>query len=418
MYYKTKAVITFLLTSIVISSFAADPVKINIRQADSIFLEKNYLLLASTMNIEAQKALILQAKLYPNPTFSLGFVAYDPENKKALHIGSSGQKTAEIEQLLLLGGKRKAEIEMAKTNASIAEIEFQKLVRELRFKLYSNLFNVGQQKKLLAIYDAQLNLLDELLESNTIQVRKGNLPAKDLVRLKGAYLKLNNSKAELFKDYLNAQGELQTILHLQDEIIFDFSDADFGKYIKSIGLPALTEEMNRNQPELLLLEKDKVLAQQYLTYQRKLAIPDLSISANYDQQGSVFKNEIGTGISLSLPFWNRNQGNIKAGTFKLKESEYQFKALESELHNKLRNSYTFYRQTVSEYQKAKKLYDNDFEETLKGMNDNFKKRNVSIIEFLDFFEAYNDALTELARIKTQLVDSAQELNLLTGKDIY
>ena len=35
-----------------------------------------------------------------------------------------------------------------------------------------------------------------------------------------------------------------------------------------------------------------------------------------------------------------------------------------------------------------------------------------------FFESYNDVLAELMRIKTQLVISAEQINLLTGKDIY
>lgn len=52
------------------------------------------------------------------------------------------------------------------------------------------------------------------------------------------------------------------------------------------------------------------------------------------------------------------------------------------------------------------------------MSLNFQKRNVSIIEFIDFFESYNDVLAELMRIKTQLVISAEQINLLTGKDIY
>ena len=49
---------------------------------------------------------------------------------------------------------------------------------------------------------------------------------------------------------------------------------------------------------------------------------------------------------------------------------------------------------------------------------NFQKRNVSIIEFVDFYEAYNEVLTALARIKTQLIESGEQMNLLIGKDVY
>ncbi len=64
------------------------------------------------------------------------------------------------------------------------------------------------------------------------------------------------------------------------------------------------------------------------------------------------------------------------------------------------------------------LYNADFEITVQGMSENFRKRNVSLIEFVDFFEAYNDVLAELVRIKVQLVESAEQINLLTGKDNF
>ena len=124
------------------------------------------------------------------------------------------------------------------------------------------------------------------------------------------------------------------------------------------------------------------------------------------------------GISIPLPLWNQNRGNIKTAQFQIQEADYNLKAKESELTNQISNSYAFYLRAVAEYQKAMVLYNNDFEATANGMNVNFQKRNVSIIEFIDFFENYNDVLAEILRIKTQVVISAEQLNLLTGKDIY
>ena len=124
------------------------------------------------------------------------------------------------------------------------------------------------------------------------------------------------------------------------------------------------------------------------------------------------------GLAIALPLWNRNQGNIKTSQFRLKEAEYNSKALENEIMSDLNNNYLFYSQTVSEYKKAALLYNQDFETTIQGMTNNFQKRNISIIEFIDFFESYNEVLTEMVRIKIQLVASAETLNLLIGKDIY
>ena len=408
----------FILFLISTSVRAQDTLRINSHQADSIFLKNSFYLLASSMNIEAQKAQIIQAKLYPNPVVSAGFNAFDPENNKAFHIGKTGQKEFQIEQLILLGGKRKTEIEMAKTNASIAELEFQELTYNLRYQLLSNLYSVGQHESLLNKYNEQLALLDNLLSAYQIQVDKGNIALKELVRLKGAYLKLNNDRAEIFKEYSIAQSILQKILQLSFIVKFEFSERDIVQYVKQVDLDELKATASLNRPSLLIIKQDSLLSQQYLTYQKKMAVPDINVFTSYDQRSGVFKNEINAGFSIPLPLWNRNQGNIKMAEFKLQETEYQIQAIQNEINSEIQNAYANYVQIVSEYQKAIDLYNQDFETTLKGMTDNFQKRNVSIIEFIDYFESYNEVLTELARIKTELVSSAEGLNLLVGKNIY
>lgn len=408
----------FILLLFTYSAKAQDVLKLNLQQADSIFISNNFYLLASTMNIEAQKVQIIQAKLYPNPIFTADLNAYDPDNNKTFHIGQTGQKVFQFEQLILLGGKRKSEIEMAKTNAHIAELEFEQLVRQLKFRLHSDLFAIGQQQFLLSRYNSQLALLDTLLSAYQIQADKGNIPLKDVVRLKGAYLKLNNDRAELFKQYYDAHANLQTLLQTNATIDFQFSEQEIENYIKLNSLSEIKTEALLNRPELLIIQQDKILAEQYLQYQKRLAIPDINLFTSYDQRGGAFNNQINAGIAIPLPLWNRNQGNIKSSQFKLQQADYNLKAMQNEIMSSLHNNYAFYEQTVSEYRKAATLYNQDFEITVKGMTDNFQKQNISIIEFIDFFEAYNEVLTELARIKTQLVVSAEQLNLLIGKDIY
>lgn len=398
--------------------YAGDTLRINLRQADSIFIASNFQLLAAEMNIEASKARIIQAKLFPNPVATADINIYDPENKKWLHTGTGGQKFFQLEQLILVGGKRRSEIELAKTNTVIATLEFQKLLRALKYRLHSDLFAAGQQQHVLSTYNNQLALLDTLLTAYEIQTSKGNLPLKDLVRLKGAYLKLNNDRAALLKSYYETQANLQTLLQHGNAIDFVFTEEDISKYIQPHPIDDLTTQTFNNRLEIAIGTQDEILARQYLDYQQKLKIPDITVQSSYDQRSGAFNNQVNAGVAIALPVWNRNQGNIKSARFKLKESSYQLEALKNETASLLRNSFSFYAQTVSEYRKAIRLYNEDFEITVNGMISNFQKRNVSIIEFIDFFEAYNEVQTELSRIKTQLVSSAEYLNLLTGKDIY
>jgi len=412
-----KIIIIFLFLGFTFYLKAQDTLKVDLQQADSIFITNNFYLLASAMNIEAQKALVLQAKLYPNPVFSADLHAYDPENKKAFYIGPSGQKAFQLEQLILLGGKKKSEIEIAKTNSVIAELEFQQLIRKLKFRLRSELYAAGQQQLLLSMYNAQLALLDTLLSLYQTQVDEGNLPLKDLVRLKSAYLKLNNDRTELLKQCYETQAQLQTLLQTTSFVEFQFSEKDIEKYIQPVSFTEIQKEALISNPDFLILQQNKTLAEQYLQYQKRLAIPDIDFYVSYDQRADAFNNQINAGFAIPLPLWNRNQGNIKAAQFKLKETDYQLQATQNELLSNLKNYYSFYVQAIAEYQKAKSLYNQDFGFIVKGMVENFQKRNISIVEFIDFFESYNETLTEITQIRTQLVISSEQLNMIIGKDI-
>jgi cobalt-zinc-cadmium efflux system outer membrane protein len=238
------------------------------------------------------------------------------------------------------------------------------------------------------------------------------------VRLKGVYLNLNNDRAELMQQYFEAQATVQTLLQTTELIYFEFSDNDISAYIKSIPLEQLKDEALQNHPELLIMQENQHGADVFYRYQKSLSVPDVNLNASYDQRGGAFLNQINTGISIPLPLWNRNQGNIKASAFKAREAQYNLQATRQEQLTALQNHYVLYTQTVIEYQKTTALYNEDFDVTVNGMVYNFQRRNVSLLEFVDFFESYNQVLAEIARMKTQLVTSAELLNLSIGKDVF
>lgn len=413
-----RVLLLFIITLYPLLSTGSDTLRISIAQADSIFLSNNFQLLAAAMNMRAQDAQVIQAKLYPNPVFTVSINTYDPDNRQAFHVGASGQKSFQIDQLILLGGKRKAEIELAKTNAVIASLEFENLIRTLKYELHSSMYTIKQQLFLLQKFDAQLNLLDNILTAYNEQSKIGNIPMKDVIRLKGVYLNLNNDRAELFQYYLKELAQVQSILQVDQVIVPIITDDDLEQMIKLVAREELQETALINRPDYLISQKDKLAAEQYYQLQKKLAIPDLNAFVNYDQRSGAFNNEINAGISIPLPIWNKNKGNIRAAQHMLQQREYSQEGLKLEIFNTIRNQLDLYNQTVFEYRKAQNLYNEDFEITLKGMSDNFLKQNISVLEFVDFFEAYNNSLAEIARIKIQLAESAELLNLTIGKEVF
>ena len=395
-----------------------DTLAITIKQADKIFLSANFQLMASAMNIEAQKAQEIQAKLYPNPVLTADFNAIDPENNQIFHLGSGGQQSVQLEQLIILGGKRKSQIDLAKTSTEMSGLALQDLLRQLKFELHTALFLINQKQLLISKYDKQLSLLDEIVNAYEIQISKGNIPLKDLVRLKGVYLNLSNERAAIYSDYFEQITKVQTLLQTKNIVKPIISEAEIKSLIFTLNLNDLFQDAIQNRPDLLMSQKDLVFAQQYFKFQQQLAKPDITLFASYGQRGGAFQRQVNLGFAIPLMFWNKNQGNIKTAQAQIQSKNFQYEGLKSQVIAEVNGTYLQYQQTIKEYLKNSKLYNDDFETTLKGISDNFQKGNVSVLEFVDFFESYNNALSEIARTKIQLATTVEQLKLSTGKEQF
>ncbi|MHA8064078.1 TolC family protein [Aquirufa aurantiipilula] len=416
-YFKINSL--FLMLLLAYSGKAqSDTLSISIAQADKVFLSTNYQLLATSLNIDVQKAQVLQASLYPNPVLTLDMNAIDPENNKIFHLGNSGQQSIQLEQLILLGGKRKAQIDLAKTNVEMAEFAFQDLIRQLKFELHTGLYLLNQQQILIGKYIKQMAMVDNIISTYEYQAHKGNIPLKDVVRLKGVYLNLSNERASIYGDYFHQLSKVQTLLQTKSIVVPKVTDADIQSFIQPFDVQLLIDQALENRPDLLLGKKDAVFAEQYFTLQKKLAKPDITLFSSFDQRGGAFQRQVNLGLAIPLMFWNKNQGNIKSAETQIKAKHLFVEGLKSQVIAEVQNTYWQYKQTVAEYLKNNKLYDEDFEITLKGMTENFQKGNVSLIEFVDFFESYNNALSEISRIKMQLATSAEQIKLSTGKELF
>lgn len=395
-----------------------DTLKITLQQADSVFLRNNLLLLASQYGVQSQKALEIQAKLYPNPVFTAEFNAYDPQNNKEFHIGSTGEKIFAVEQLILLGGKRSAAIKIAKQNTQLAQLEFEDLLRNLQLQLHICFYTLQQQSFVLNKYQQQLTLLDTLIVIYETQAAKGNIPPKDVVRLKSAYFTINNDKAAFARQYAEENKKIQILLQQQAYIKPIISEASYSNFERQPLLDSMLTLALANRPDYKIADAEVMLAQYNLRAQKAQAVPDINLFSNYDQRGGAFNNQINAGISMPLPLWNRNQGNIKAAQWQQKSTQVLQQQKSIEINSEVREAFANMLRSIQEYKKVKQFYNDDFEIVAQGVSENFKNRNISIIEFMDFFEAYNESVAERQRVNIQLITGAEWVNYVTAAKVY
>ena len=190
--------------------------QVSLADCENQFLKNNLFLLASHYNIAAAKALTLQARIWENPLLTAQLNAYNPDRNHYFDIGKNGQKVFGIEQLIYLGGKKRNEIKLSKTNEQLAELEFNEVLRTLKLELRKSFYTVYFNSQNLKTTDKQIDNLEDLLSSYSVQTQKGNIPLKDLVRLQSLYLSLKNEQIEIVNSTIEEQANLKLLLNETD----------------------------------------------------------------------------------------------------------------------------------------------------------------------------------------------------------
>jgi cobalt-zinc-cadmium efflux system outer membrane protein len=398
---------------------APQPVTITIKQAEELFFKNNFLLLAQQYNIDKSDAAIIQSKVYPNPQITADMVGYQGQDNLYFPTGSKGNFQAGLEQLIILGGKRHAQIELAKLDKKMAQEELTDITRNLQLQIWQSFYTLHHQQKIIEKYNKLLDKLSTLITSYEVQVAKNNIALKDLVRLKSVYVKINNDKSEESAVLIEQQQQLNILLGLTatTPTVYTTTDADLYA-AKSFLYDDILNKSLENRPDLHQAQLETESAKLNLSLQKKLAIPDVTFRAGYNQRGDAFNNQYNVGIGIPLPFFDRNKGNIQAAKVQQEQSQKNVSYKELQVQNEVLAAYQNFTRSVDEYKNISKLINQDFDTVFNGINTNFQKGNVSMIEFTDFVEAYNEAQTEVERVKKQLAIAAAQLNYVTGTNNF
>jgi cobalt-zinc-cadmium efflux system outer membrane protein len=183
-------------------------------------------------------------------------------------------------------------------------------------------------------------------------------------------------------------------------------------------LQALIDSAYQNNTDLKTATLNVTLSQQNYAYQKSLAIPDLTLGASFDKNGSYVHNSNLLSAGFNIPIFNRNQGNIKSA-----------KIMTSFNHTMEQSAMKGLEEQVSRgFQKAldvEKLYSGidpsfagEFAELSRAVKDNYVKRNISILDFLNFYDSYKQNIIQLNNIRLNKVSALENLNFLTGTDFY
>ena len=404
---------------------AQKALKITVEEIEKQFLEKNLQLLAARYPIDMADAAIVQAKVLNNPTIGVGDVNFwypNAANELAVNPNAFGNRivfSAQLEQMIRTAGKRRKLADVENVSKEIAVQEFESFLLGLKTELRKTLHEIIYLQSYLNVIHLQQETVQKLVEVYKKQTTAGNIAKSEVLRLQSSLIELETEANELLIELHGLYKSLKILLNAPPETdIFVEDTLPAAKNPHEIILNQLFDMAKNTHPVFLLSDLNMKYHENRLRYEKSQRSPDVGVSLNYDRYGGVWKNFFGMGVSIDIPLFNRNQGNIKIAKLSIEQSSYNADYQKSVILQDIAEAYEHYTLNYNYYQKLMRDdFSDDLESMMEGYTGNFLNKNINMLEYIDFMYAYKTTKQAILIAKKNVDTSFAELQFCVNNGI-
>lgn len=399
---------------------STDTTRLTLDEVEQRFTQNNLQLLAQRYNITAAQAQITQARLWDNPTVSIEQNAYNQYTNRTLDVTRTGNTGVQVQQLFALAGRRRAAAGVAQQNVLVEQFNFEDLLRNLRFQLRTTFYDLYFKQQTIGVYDKEISSFQRTVGQYQSQYDKGNVALKEVIRLKAFLFQLQNERQNLLADITNQEADLRVLV--RDNSAAYYVPVASGNALRDLSVGAFSEQQLADSALVQRADLKARLAtveqqNQNLRLQRALATPDLAVGYAYDRAGNYIQNYNAVTLGMAVPIFNRNQGNIRTAKAQIETSRALADQQQLTVQNDVHQAYQLVRQTDQLYQNTNRGT-GDFDRLIKGIEDSYAKRNLTVVEFLDFYESYKNNLVQLNALRASRLRAFEQLNFAVGRPVF
>jgi cobalt-zinc-cadmium efflux system outer membrane protein len=302
-------------------------------QAIALFYQRNLGLIAASLNIDNAQAQEIIAAAIPNPVFSftvheLAPKAFAPESR---HLAVPAL-LPQIQQLIETAGKRRLRIESSELATEAVNLDVLDVARVLTNAVRRSFYNLLLSQKTINVANDNLEHYREILKVNEIRLKVGDVAEMDFIRIEVESLKVQSDQDQARAALNQARADLLLLLGWPENSIEINAVEAWPEAFPEIAMIRQDELVRRaleRRPDMRAARVRIAQARKVLTLAQRRVIPDVTISAFYDQdQGNQFPRTGGVGISIPIPLFYQQKGEISQARVGLTSAELSLRQAE------------------------------------------------------------------------------------------
>ena len=304
-----RSIALALVATTVLSASASEPRgTVSLRQALALALEHNPDLAAFSSDMRAADAHILQARLIPNP--ELEMTSENVAGSGSFANARRSENTLLLGQLIELGGKRSARVREARFGRELAQFDYETKKREVFLQTAEHFVDLLAAQRRVALNEELVSLANGFIPALERRAEAGKASDLEKTRFEiatgSARIDLENSKRDLLAMRQRLAAQWGSMNPQFSSVVGDLDATPTPP-----SFDALARKLPSN-PRLARFGAEAAKREAALAREKAAAIPDLTLRAGARQLNETKDGTAVVGLSLPLPLWNRNQGNIKA----------------------------------------------------------------------------------------------------------
>lgn len=411
-----SAVLGCFLTGIV----QAQDYPVTLQEADSLFANRNLEALAAKYRIDQAEADVMQAKLWSNPVISIDENVYNRLNKRFFDFGSKSEQVFSVDQLIYIAGQHANAVRLAQATGESAKYEFADLLRRMRGELNKTFVELYFVQKNLNLFKNEIVSLKKVLNMLTVQSEKGNISKMETARIQALLLSLTQEQNQYLTHAAELQGKIRVYLALPQTVqpIAVFNEDCLNQLSQNPKDLSDLENYLSDRSDLRLAKSTINEDTLQIRLAKSKAYPEIHLRGSYDRNGGYFPNYFSVGVSVSVPIFNRNQGAVKRAKARMLADKYMYDNSLQNARNELSLAKERLQRNMSLVSSISNEYNKvDMEDLFKGVNENYRRRNISLLEFVDFYNTYKNAKLEIANVQKEAFLAIEDLNTAAGTTV-
>lgn len=320
----------------------ADDAPMGLAELVQLAIKNNPSLTAQRYSVEAAEGRQQQAGSMPNPRLEL-----TNTSNSLLSNGGEYSRSIGLSQDIPVGGRLGAQQDVADAGLRLSVANLRQTEASLAGQVATSYYRLLVLKRQIATRDALIDVDQKLLDATTARMQAGEVSPLDVSTAELETERLKEQQALLQNQYEAELANLnqmlgrpaRTPLMLADTLPADNTVGDLGD---------LQQQALKERADLQAAQFEGAQAQAAVTLARSERWEDWTVGVSSGQSRldvtgappQATEHEIGVTLSIPLPLWNRNKGNVAAALSSGRQADADVTALKLQIQNEVATAFS------------------------------------------------------------------------------